>query len=87
MQPVIPSARSHPNTTGHSSRHSRSHGTEPWGDDHMNISLTYNKTLRLKTMTFQSNLGTSLLPEREPVRVTLALLSSPPSALFPASKL
>ena len=54
-------------------------------DDHMNTSLTYNKTLRLKTMTFQSNLGTSLLPEREPVRVTLALLSSPPSALSPAS--
>ena len=24
--------------------------------------MTYNKTLRLKTMTFQSNLGTSLLP-------------------------
>ena len=39
-------------------------------DDHRNTSLTYKKTLRLKTMTFQSNLGTSLLPEREPATVT-----------------
>ena len=39
-------------------------------------SLTYNKTLRLKkAMTFQSKLGTSLPPAREPVRVSLALLS------------
>ena len=36
-------------------------------------------------MTFQPNLGTSLLHEREHARVTLALLSSPPSALSPAS--
>ena len=28
-------------------------------------------------MTFQSKIGTSLPPEREPVRVSLALLSSP----------
>ena len=31
-------------------------------------------------MTFRSHLGTSLSPGREPVRVLLALLSSPPSA-------
>ena len=31
-------------------------------------------------MTFRSNLGTSLLPGGEPVRVSLTLLSSPPSA-------
>ena len=31
-------------------------------------------------MTFRSHLGTSLSPKREPVRVLLALLSSPPSA-------
>ena len=36
-------------------------------------------------MTFQSKIGTSLPPEREHVRVSLALLSSPPSALSPAS--
>ena len=40
-------------------------------DDRRNTSLTYNKTLRLKAMTFQSNIGTSLLPDRAPARVTL----------------
>ena len=53
-------------------------------DDHRDTSLTYNKTVRLETMTFQSNLGTSLhvLPDCESVvlgvhGVPLRLRSAP----------
>ena len=45
-------------------------------------SLTYNKTLRLKTMTFQSNLGTALPPEREPTHTfSYGLQPLPPPSL------
>ena len=81
----LQSSRPEIGTNSESSHFGNSVGTVPAAhprhhDDHRNTSLTYNKTLRLKTMTFRSNLGTSLSPNREPVRVFLALLSSPPSA-------